>query len=150
MTLNYIVENKKSRARLSKLVNSLSEKDMQLVIYKEGWTVAVAFAHVAFWDERRRLMIKAWREKGVSPTPYIDDIVNDVLIPLLLAIPPKKAADLAVKAAEALDKEIEALPDKIRREIEALNDPKALERAIHRNQHLDEIEDFLKNKTGGK
>lgn len=146
MTLNYIVENKKSRERLIKLAGFLTEKEFHYVIYKEGWTISAALAHLAFWDERRRLMLKVWKEKGVSPTPYIDDIVNDVLIPLLLAIPPKKAADLAVKAAEALDKEIEALPDKMRREIEALNEPKALERASHRNQHLDEIDAFLKNR----
>jgi hypothetical protein len=28
--------------------------------------------------------------------------------------------------------------------IEALNEPKALDRASHRNQHMDEIEAFLK------
>jgi hypothetical protein len=146
MELNYIAENKNSRERLIKLAGFLTEKEYHYVIYKEGWTIAAALAHLAFWDERRRLQLKVWREKGVSPTPPIDDIVNDVLIPLLLAIPPKKAAALAVKAAEALDKEIEELPQKMLREIEALNEPKALDRASHRNQHLDEIEEFLKAK----
>jgi hypothetical protein len=146
MTLNYIAENTKSRARLVKLAKFLTEKEFHYVIYKEGWTIAVALAHLAFWDERRRLQFKIWREKGVSPTPAIDDIVNDVLIPILLTIPPKKAAALAVKAAEELDKEIEEMPDKMRKEVEALNEPKALDRASHRNQHLDEIDEFLKAK----
>ena len=147
MTKSYIAENRKATKRLAKLVNSLSDKELQLVIYKEGWTVAAALGHLAFWDERRKLKLKQWREKGVSPTPYIDDIVNDVLIPLLLAIPPKKAAELAVAAAEVLDKEIEELPEKMLKEIEALNEPKALDRATHRNQHMDEIEAFLKAKS---
>ena len=140
----YVTENRKATQRLVKLVKALSDKDLQTVIYKEGWTVAVALGHLAFWDERRRLKIKQWREKGVSPTPYIDDIVNDILIPILLAIPPQKAAELAVFAAEALDKEIENLTLEFRAAIEAVNEPKALDRASHRNQHMDEIEAFLK------
>ena len=91
-------------------------------------------------------MLKVWKEKGVSPTPHIDDIVNDALIPLLLTIPPRKAAALAVSAAEALDKEIEGLPPEMRKAIESLNEPKALDRAAHHNQHLDEMEAFLKAK----
>jgi hypothetical protein len=146
MEQKYITENKKSRERLIKLAGFLTEKEYHYVIYKEGWTIAAALAHLAFWDERRRLVLLKWGENGVSPTKPIDDIVNDVLIPLLLAIPPKKAAALAVQAAEALDKAIEELPEKTRREIEALNEPKALDRASHRNQHLDEIEAFLKAK----
>jgi hypothetical protein len=147
MEHSYITENKKSRERLAKLVNSLSNEELQLIIYKEGWTIAVALAHLAFWDERRRLMLKRWGEKGVSPTPYIDDIVNDTLIPILLAVPPRKAAGLAVAAATALDKEIEKITEKMRQAIEKLNEPKALDRAGHRNQHMDEIEAFLKAKN---
>jgi hypothetical protein len=147
MTKSYITENRKATKRLVKLVNNLSEKDLQTVIYKEGWTVAVALGHLAFWDERRRLKLKQWREKGVSPTPYIDDIVNDVLIPLLLAIPPRKAAELAIVTSTTLDKEIEELSPEMRKAIEALNEPKALDRAGHRNQHIDEIEVFLKKQT---
>lgn len=145
MERKYITENKKSRARLIKLVNSISDNDLQLVIYKEGWTIAAALAHLAFWDERRRLTLKIWQEKGVSPTPHIDDIVNDALIPLLLAVPPRKAAGLAVSAAEALDKVIEELPPGMLTAIVALKEPKALDRATHRNMHLDEIDVFLKS-----
>jgi hypothetical protein len=124
MNKSFISENQKSRARLINIVNTLSEADLSRVIYKEGWTVAVAFAHLAFWDERRRIMLRHWREKGVSPTPYIDDIVNDALIPLALTIPLKQAGQLAVAAAEALDKEIEDVPDEMLKAIEALNEPK--------------------------
>jgi hypothetical protein len=144
MERNYVTENKRERERLKILASRLTDEELKLVIYKEGWTIAAALGHLAFWDERRRLMLKRWREKGVSPTPYIDDIVNDVLIPLLLAITPRKAAGLAVAAAEALDKEIEELSPEMLTQIEALNEPKALDRASHRNQHMDEIEAFLK------
>jgi hypothetical protein len=144
MDVSYITENRKSRERLAKLVISITDQDLQLVIYKEGWTVAAALAHLAFWDERRRLMLKLWKENGVSPTPVFPDIANDTLIPLLLIIPSRKAAELAISTAEALDKEIEELSPDMKNAIEALDELKALNRAVHRNQHLDEIDAFLK------
>jgi hypothetical protein len=40
------------------------------------------------------------------------DILNDALLPFLLAIPPKEAANLAMSMAEALDHELEKIsPD---------------------------------------
>jgi len=140
----YIKQNAKSTERLAKLVKSLTEKELKLVIYKEGWTIAAALAHIAFWDERRRLVLKVWKKKGVKPIVHIDDIVNDILIPFLLAIPVRKAAELAVTAARALDKDLAALSPRMVKAVEALDDEVALNRADHRNSHIDKIEAFLK------
>jgi hypothetical protein len=147
MDRQYIKENAKSTKRLAKLAKNLTNSELKLIIYKEGWTIAAALAHVAFWDERRRLMLKIWKKKGVKPKPHIDDIVNDILIPFFLALPVRKAAELAVSTAEALDKEIEALPSKMVKAIEALQDDMALNRADHRNSHVDKIEAFLKKQN---
>ena len=102
--------------------------------------------HIAFWDERRRFMLKLWKKKGVSTAPRFGLIVNDVLLPVFLAIPPRKAAELAVATAAALDKEIATLPPETVKDIVALRDEAALNRAAHRNEHLDEIDAFLKSK----
>jgi hypothetical protein len=146
MSSSYTIENNKATERLIKLVSNISDSELKQVIYKEGWTIAVVLGHLAFWDERRRLMLKEWKQKGVSATPYIVDIVNDAMIPLLLLIPPRKAAELAVLTAEALDKEIESLPSEMTTAIEAIKEFNALNRAQHRNMHLDEIDAFLKAK----
>jgi len=143
----YIKQNAKSTERLAKLVKSLTEKELKLVIYKEGWTIAAALAHIAFWDERRRLVLKVWKKKGVKPIVHIDDIVNDILIPFLLAIPVRKAAELAVTAARALDKDLAALSPRMVKAIEVLDDEVALNRADHRNSHIDKIEAFLKKQN---
>ena len=143
MDRKYVTENNRERERLMKLVHKLSDTELKLVIYKEGWTIAVVLGHLAFWDERRRVMLKIWKEKGVANSPYIEDIVNDTLIPLLLAIPPRKAAEVAISTAFALDKELEELSPEMIMSIEALKEPYALNRALHRKQHLDEIEAFL-------
>jgi hypothetical protein len=150
MDKQYVTENNKSRARLRQLVNNITDDELKLVIYKEGWTVAAALAHLAFWDERRRVLVKIWRQKGVAPFPYIEDIVNDALIPLLLAIPPRKAADLCVLTAEALDKELEELPAEMVTSIAGLGDRHAPDRSVHRKMHLDEIEALLEAKRGKK
>ncbi len=58
MERQYINDNNFERERLIKLVNKITDKELKLVIYKDGWTIAVALGHLAFWDERRRLLIK--------------------------------------------------------------------------------------------
>ncbi len=74
------------------------------------------------------------------------DITNDTLVPFLLAISPRKAAELAILMAEALDHELEeASPDLIAA-IEALGERHALDRSIHRKMHLDDIEALLRTK----
>jgi len=150
MENQYVIENARERERLRKLVNKITDEELNLIIYKEGWTIAVALAHLAFWDERRRVLLRNWRQKGVTPSPYIEDIVNDALIPLLLVIAPRKAADLSVLTADALDKELEELSSEMITAIEALKEPNALNRGIHRKMHLDEIEVLLKANRGSK
>ncbi len=146
MERQYVKENNKSRERLVKLVGDISDRDLKLVIYKEGWTVAAALAHLAFWDERRLALLKYWKKNGIEPSDIVGidlDTVNDALIPVFLAMPVRKAAELAVNAAEKVDKEIAGLPDTLVQKIEALGDRAALDRSIHRKMHLNEIEALL-------
>ena len=146
----WVKENNRERERLRQLVENISDNELKLVIYKEGWTIAVALAHLAFWDERRRVMLKIWKQKGVAQSPYVEDIVNDALIPLTLAVPPRKAAELAVTTAKALDKELEELSPEMITAIKALKESNALNRGAHRKMHLDEIEALLKAKRNRK
>jgi len=147
MSQQFIIENAKGRERLHNLVNNITDKELTTTLYEEGWTIAVALAHLAFWDKRRLVLVRKWKQEGVTPTPVIDeDLINDTLVPFLLAIPPRKAAELATLMAETLDHELEeASPDLITA-IEALGDRHALNRSIHRKMHLDDIEALLKTK----
>ncbi|MHB8105524.1 MAG: DinB family protein [Dehalococcoidales bacterium] len=153
MESQHVIENKRERERLIKLVNEISDKELELVIYKEGWTIAVVLAHLAFWDERRRILVKRWQQDGTTPLGmnHLDtNITNDTLVPFLLAIPVRKAAELAVSAAEAIDKELEELSPEMVKSIEALKESIALNRGRHRKMHLDEIDIFLAKQSGGK
>jgi len=147
MERQFIAKNTQERERLRNLVASITDEELTLTINAEGWTVAVALAHLVFWDQRRLILIRKWKEKGVSPSPITDeDIVNDAMVPLLLAIPPRKAADMSVSTAEVLDKELEEVSSDLIEVIETLGDPHALDRSIHRKMHLDEIETLLRTK----
>ena len=72
------------------------------------------------------------------------DWINDAGKPLLLAVPPRKAAELAVAIAEATDRKVEALTDDLVSKNAAAGSPLNLSRADHRRQHLDDIERALK------
>jgi hypothetical protein len=151
MERKYIAENNRERERLMKLVHKITDEELKLVIYKEGWTVAVALGHLAFWDERRLALVKNWLKNGVTLSDIngLDmNTTNDALVPLFLAMPVRKVAELAVLAAERVDKEVANLPDDILPKIEALGDRASLNRGAHRKMHLDEIEAFLKSKRG--
>ena len=146
MERQFVNENTKERERLRKLVNEMTDEELRLIIYKEGWTIAVVLAHLAFWDKRRRVLLRKWRQKGVAPSLFEENILNDALVPFLLAIPPRKAADLSILTAEALDHELEELSPDLVAAIDALKDRHAFNRSIHRKMHLDEIEALLKTK----
>ena len=153
MERQYVIKNNRSRERLNKLVNNLTDEELQLVVYKEGWTIAAALGHLAFWDQRRRVLLRKWKRKGVTPGAFGEDILNDIndtTLPFLLAIPPRKAANLAVSTAEAVDRELESISPDLQVVIEALKDRHALNRSIHRKEHLDEIEAFLKTRRTNK
>ena len=80
MERKYIAENKKGRDRLRKLVNEITDEELSLIIYKEGWTIAVALAHLAFYDERRRVLLRKWKIKGSDYMLLPTKISNDLIL----------------------------------------------------------------------
>ena len=60
----WIAKNKEWREKLQKFVSKVTDKELNLVIYKEGWTIAVMLGHLAFWDERRIELLKLWQNNG--------------------------------------------------------------------------------------
>ena len=144
MVQQFISANSSSRDRLRNLINRISDEELTLDVNAEGWTVAVALAHIAFWDERRLVLVRKWKKEGVSPSQIDVDTINDALVPFLAAIPPRTAARLSLDIAEAIDRELEEAPPDLIKAIEAMGDRHALDRSTHRKLHLDEIEALLK------
>jgi len=75
--------------------------------------------------------------------PEIDVFVNDLSLPLWAAIPPREAARIAIETAEYLDQQLEGYPPLLLEEIYNYNKRWVI-RALHRNEHLDEVDAALK------
>jgi hypothetical protein len=138
----FVVENTRERERVRRLVDRITDKELSWPMW-EGWTIAAALAHLAFWDQRALVLMKKWKISGVVSSPIDDDVTNDSILPLCLAIPPRAAARLAVNAAEAIDLEIEKAGEDLIGDIWQLGERFRLYRSDHRKVHLDQIESLL-------
>jgi DinB family protein len=139
------VETDAERDRLRALVDRLTDKD--LIRRMPGdWTVASVLAHIGFWDAKAIYYLDKWAA-GAPPTPYEPentDAINDSAKPLCLALLPRDAAKLSLRLAEEADRKVKALSDEMLRKIQATGGPPFnLSRAIHRKEHLDQIESMF-------
>ena len=138
--------NDTERARLEALVGRLSDTDLQHPM-PDGWTVASVLAHLAYWDQRTYLLLDRWQREGITPAAFEEahvDWINDAAKPMFLALPPRRAAELAVAIAETTDRKVASLPDDLVSRSAAPGSAITLLRFTHRREHLDEIERALK------
>ena len=141
----FVAQNTQERERLRSLVKRITDEELSLSL-QNGWTIAVALAHLSFWDQRSLFLMRKWKKSGVETSSIDIDITNDSLLSLWLALPPRKAANLAISSAEAIDRELEEASSGFITEIEGLGEKFRLYRSIHRKMHLDQIEEFLGSK----
>ncbi|HLQ62891.1 MAG TPA: DinB family protein [Candidatus Acidoferrales bacterium] len=142
---SYVEQNTSQRERLRALVARLSDEELRGAV-NEYWTVAGVLGHIAFWDARA-LALADRLERGLPFTPSDAepenvDWINDASRPLIHAIAPREAAQLALRLAEETDRRVAALAPALI----ATNDPNSPLnplRASHRAEHLDEIEAAL-------
>ena len=138
---SFVERNRASTDRMRALATRLSDEELQHPV-GEHWTVAIVFAHLAFWDRRVMYVLDMTEREGKLFVPEIDIFVNDLSLPLWAAIPPREAVRIGIETAEALDKRLEGYPPALLEEIHAYM-PRWVIRALHRNTHLDEAEEAL-------
>lgn len=142
MTFPFVEENTASRHRLEAFVRGLSNEDLART-NPYGWTAAALLAHLAFWDQRVLVLLRRWKAEGVDESPVDADMINDALRPLCLALAPHAAVELCFSAAAAVDAELETITADLVEQIEASSTHFRFNRALHRNDHLGEIERLL-------
>ena len=139
-----LTENAAQRQRLVSLASRLSDADLQRDA-GGGWTVAVAFAHLAFWDRVYLGVLSDWTTQGTPQLrpDFEDDLLNDALLEEWLSLPPKGATALAVAAAQSIDEAVERLDASVVDAIIAHGQEHLLKRGVHRREHLDPIQQML-------
>jgi hypothetical protein len=141
----FVKSNDTERARLKALISQWSDTDLARAM-PAGWTVAGVLGHIAFWDQRILVLLEQWETKGIAPNLEIGadvDWINDAGKPMLLTIPPRKAAEMTLAIAEATDRKVAAVSDDLMKKNVAAGSPLNLDRGVHRREHLDEIEHIL-------
>ena len=147
---SYLEQNTRERERLRALVERLGDGEL-LAPVNQHWTVAGVLGHIAFWDGRA-LALGRKIEQGVPFSPSDDepedvDWINDANRPLIHAIAPRRAAELALRVADQTDQRMASLsPDLVRGTWPTdPSSPLNPLRAAHRAEHLDEIEVALRD-----
>lgn len=147
MTFPYSEQNAQSRRRLETLVRGLSEEDFARST-DYGWTVSALLAHLAFWDLRMYAILQRWQAEGLDPSPIDMMVVNESLKVICHALEPRAAAELALSAAEKIDGKLDHLTAEQVKQIEehaaATETQFRMNRALHRDGHLNDIEALLK------
>ena len=141
---SYVAENDRERGRLEALVKKLDDAGLSRPM-PAGWTVAGVLAHLAFWDQRIVVLSELLTRGATLPKELAADVdwINDAAKPTQLALPPRRAATLAVDTARAADQAVASLSDELIAKNAAAGSPVKLLRAEHRREHLDEIEQEL-------
>lgn len=134
--------NRAARERLRDRLSRLTDEELRRPL-EGGWTVAAALCHLAFWDRRARLLLERLERIGAEPEAADIDLLNDGLLDEWLAIPPREAVRLALEAAEAVDRTVERFSDELVARVLAFGNPMRVDRSLHRQAHLDEIDRAL-------
>jgi hypothetical protein len=146
MDRGYVAENDRERARMRELVGGMTDAELSRPM-PAGWTVSAVLAHVAYWDARAIYWLGKWAS-GVEVSAYEPEnteAVNEAAKPLCLALAPRDALRLALRLADESDARVKAISDEMLAKIVATGAPPFnLSRAIHRSEHLDDIERVLR------
>jgi hypothetical protein len=143
MDRSFVELNRASTERIRALAARLTDEEMQHPV-GEHWTVAIALAHLAWWDRRVMYVLDMTEKDGKLFIPEIDIFVNDLSLPLWAAIPPREAARIAIETSETLDKRLEDYSPALLEEIYNYNKRWVI-RALHRGEHLDDVDAALKS-----
>ena len=142
---SYTDANDRERARLRALVDGLDDDTLTAPVNKY-WTVAGVLGHMAYWDIRVLVLAEKiargepWAASDAEPD---GDWLNDTTRPLIHAIAPRAAAELALQTAEQCDALVAELPLERILPLDPTS-PIWPGHSDHRAEHLDEIEAALR------
>ncbi|HUI70272.1 MAG TPA: maleylpyruvate isomerase N-terminal domain-containing protein [Spirochaetia bacterium] len=135
----YSQRNREELEHMRTVIARLTDHQLLLPAGGPGWTVSGLLGHIAFWDQRAIVLAHKWKTGGTGSPAGDVDVINDSMKPFLLAMPGRRAAELALEAAQTCDQEIDSLDAETLARVEANGQPR-MDRASHRAHHLQQIE----------
>ena len=143
----YIQANDRERERLREFITG-ADDDALAAPANEYWTVAGVLGHLAYWDAR----VLVFADKIDRGEPWVPsdaepegDWLNDSTRPIIHAIAPRAAAELALRIAEETDARVAELPLDRMAPLDA-ESPIWPARGDHRGEHLDELERAVRDR----
>ncbi len=143
MNPTYAAENEAQRQRLLEVTARWTAADFARPL-ANGWTVRTKLIHLAFWDMYYLSCIEDWERTGFVAFRFNVDAINETVRTLSRAIPDDSVIQMVCEAAEAIDSKVATMPPELASAIEAGGYPRILHRALHRSEHLDQIEEAMK------
>jgi hypothetical protein len=142
----YVERNAEGLKRLRALVERLSDRDLSRDL-GGGWTVAVALAHLAFWD---RYLAARWEHalrEGLSAPEAVPDFVprfiNEAALGAWQVCLPREAARLALAAAGHIEGLLAKIDPSQAATALASGRPSLVDRTLHWFEHMEQIERAL-------
>jgi hypothetical protein len=139
---SYVARTAASHERLRSTLKRLRDDDYAREA-GAGWTIGALLAHLAFWDRLTLGRLSRWEREGFTATPVDADPINDAAKPGWLAIPGRAAAEDVLAAARLTDDRMARVSDELLAAIVAGGRSRAIDRSVHRNEHLEQIERAL-------
>jgi hypothetical protein len=144
----YIQVNDRERERLREFINRVDD-DALAAPANEYWTVAGVLGHLAYWDNR----VLVFADKIDRGEPWVPsdaepegDWLTDSTRPIIHAIAPRAAAELALRIAVETDARVAELPLDRMAPLDP-DSPISPARGEHRGEHLDELERALRDRA---
>ncbi len=144
MTNQYTQANSAERDHLKEVIARLSLSDYDRPAGGPGWTIGGLLAHLAFWDNRALVLLAKWKKEGIGPSLIDTDLFNESMRPLCNAVPAAVIARMAVETTTAIDDAIDSLQPEFLARVERDGTPVRLNRGLHRNHHLAQVEKAVK------
>jgi len=139
---DYSRENDAERERLFRLLERVGPTELQRTL-PNGWTVAAALTHLAFWDRYAAGLLSEWGTKGFRPPATQVEALNIAVEKMSHTIAPAILLEWVRTTAEETDKAAAAASPALVAAIEAAGQTNYLRRAVHRRHHLAQIEAVL-------
>lgn len=144
---SHILVNDRERERLRAFIDRVDDGALASPA-NEYWTVAGVLGHLAYWDNR----VLVFADKIDRGEPWVPsdaepegDWLNDSTRAIIHAIEPRAAAELALRIAEETDARVARLPLDRMAPLDP-DSPIYPARGEHRGEHLDELEQALRNR----